>query len=341
MATIGSAKATLVDKIDSLTASATAKDTIYLAKALKENTTHHSFTYLGAWAATTAYSVDDVVITGGQTYICILSHVAPGSFVVGAHWDLLASKGIDGSNGANGTDVGTGASGQALKTNSAGTGLEWGDVSTSGGLLGIEVLSPNDVFRSANNGGGNLQVANAGGGGTWTKPAGCNNILVYVTGGGGGGWSQASSYRGGGGAAGGTAIKYINLSGVSSVAWTCGAGGNFATSGTTSSFGSYCSATGGQRGSPGSGPHNALGGIATGGDLCITGGGAGFTHSTDTEQPGGASYWTQTPPSHNPDYDTGGSIGRWGSGGGHGHYSNNNEAKYVGGAGVIVIYKYT
>ena len=63
MATIGSAKATLVNKIDTLTASATAKDTIYLAKALKENTTHHSFTFQGAWAATTAYALDDVVTT--------------------------------------------------------------------------------------------------------------------------------------------------------------------------------------------------------------------------------------------------------------------------------------
>ena len=72
MATIGSAKATLVNKIDSLTSSATAKDTIFLAKALKENTTHHSFTFLGAWAASTAYALDDVVTTSGKTYICIL-----------------------------------------------------------------------------------------------------------------------------------------------------------------------------------------------------------------------------------------------------------------------------
>ena len=36
MATVDSAKATLVNKIDSLTSSATAKDTIFLAKALKE-----------------------------------------------------------------------------------------------------------------------------------------------------------------------------------------------------------------------------------------------------------------------------------------------------------------
>jgi len=133
MATIGSAKATLVDKIDSLTASATAKDTIYLAKALKENTTHHSFTYLGAWAATTAYAVDDVVITGGQTYICILSHVAPGSFVVGAHWDLLASKGIDGSNGASGIPSG-GSVGQVVTNTGAGAG-GWADAAGGGKLL--------------------------------------------------------------------------------------------------------------------------------------------------------------------------------------------------------------
>jgi hypothetical protein len=133
MATIGSAKATLVDKIDSLTASATAKDTIYLAKALKENTTHHSFTYLGAWAATTAYAVDDVVITGGQTYICILSHVAPGSFVVGAHWDLLASKGTNGIDGASGIPSG-GSVGQVVTNTGAGAG-GWADVAAGGKVL--------------------------------------------------------------------------------------------------------------------------------------------------------------------------------------------------------------
>jgi hypothetical protein len=126
MATIGSAKATLVNKIDSLTSSATAKDTIFLAKALKENTTHHSFTYQGAWATTTTYALDDVVTVNGNTYICILSHVAPASFAVGSHWDVMATKGTNGTNGTNGTDVGTGTAGQVLKTDSAGTGIEWG-----------------------------------------------------------------------------------------------------------------------------------------------------------------------------------------------------------------------
>jgi len=132
MPTIGQAKATLVDKIDSLTAAATAKDTIYLAKALKENTSHHSFTFQGAWAATTAYALDDVVTNGGNTYICIAAHTSGASFSVGSNWSMMAGKGTDGAagtngtNGTNGTDVGTGTAGQVLKTNAAGNGIEWG-----------------------------------------------------------------------------------------------------------------------------------------------------------------------------------------------------------------------
>jgi len=124
MATIGGAKATLVNKIDSLTSSATAKDTIYLAKALKENSSLNNFTFQGAWAATTAYALDDVVTNGGNTYICIAAHTSGASFSVGSNWSLMASAGTDG------TTVGTGTAGQVLKTNAAGTGIEWGAGST-------------------------------------------------------------------------------------------------------------------------------------------------------------------------------------------------------------------
>ena len=125
MATIGSAKATLVNKIDSLTSSATAKDTIFLAKALKENTSHHSFTFQGAWAASTAYALDDVVTTSGKTYICILAYTSGSSFAVGSNWSLMAEKGTDG------TTVGVGTAGQVLKTKSDLSGTEWG----SGGMI--------------------------------------------------------------------------------------------------------------------------------------------------------------------------------------------------------------
>jgi len=146
MATIGSAKATLVNKIDTLTASATAKDTIYLAKALKENTTHHSFTFQGAWAATTAYALDDVVTTSGKTYICIVAHTSGASFSVGSDWSIMAEKGTDGTDltstlttqgdilyrdGSGLQRLSAGTSGQALLTQGTGANPIWG---SAGGI---------------------------------------------------------------------------------------------------------------------------------------------------------------------------------------------------------------
>ena len=95
-------------------------------------------------------------------------------------------------------------------------------------------------------GGGN----NSDGGGsthTWTKPSWCTRIRVRMVGGGGGGGGHGEC-----GGAGGYVEKSIHdLTGVNSVAVTIGGGGNHthyhhnAGNGGTSSFGSYCSATGG------------------------------------------------------------------------------------------------
>ena len=155
MATIGSAKATLVNKIDTLTASATAKDTIYLAKALKENTTHHSFTFQGAWAATTAYALDDVVTTSGKTYICIVAHTSGASFAVGSNWSLMAEKGTNGTDGTDLTSTLTtagdvvykgasaltrlakGTADQVLTMNSGATAPEWADAAGGGKVLQV------------------------------------------------------------------------------------------------------------------------------------------------------------------------------------------------------------
>lgn len=127
MATVGSAKSTLVDKINSLTAAATPKDTIFLAKALGEATSLTNFVWQGTWSTGTEYAIDDVVIEGVSSYVCIQAHTAGATFSGdSAKWDAIAV-------GANVPDQ-TGNSGKVLKTD--GSTLEWGDGLPTGGTSG-------------------------------------------------------------------------------------------------------------------------------------------------------------------------------------------------------------
>ena len=119
-------------------------------------------------------------------------------------------------------------------------------------------------------GSGNVQIfggqGTTTGSYTWTVPPGVAKVRVRVFGGGGG--------NGGGG--GGFAMKTVfDLSGVSTVAVTVGAGPSTTTGG-TSSFGAYVSATGGA-------PTGGVGGAGSGGDINNTGG----TCSTSTGGGGG------------------------------------------------------
>lgn len=102
----------------------------------------------------------------------------------------------------------------------------------------------------------------------WTVPAGITKCKVTVVGGGGGSYQSYSvaGYNPSTGA-GGAAIKVITgLSPGLSISVTVGAGGRMDISpGGTSSFGAYCSATGGAVGG------NA-GGIGVGGTININGG---------------------------------------------------------------------
>ena len=145
--------------------------------------------------------------------------------------------------------------------------------------------------------------------GTYTKPAGINTVRVTVTGGGGqgGGYGAANDYGAGGGA-GGTAIKVIDVSGISTVSVTIGAGGNGAAAtsngngGGASSFGSHCTGGGGGGGKHGNvGPvQGGSGGSGTGGDINIDGGDGGNGVDNDyvpsgnnyrAAENGGASFW--------------------------------------------------
>jgi len=128
---------------------------------------------------------------------------------------------------------------------------------------------------SAGGGFSNMDVITSTG--TWTNPGSVTKVKVTVVGGGGAGAAAygipGDNTNGGGGGAGGHAIEYISIP-TSPVPVTIGAGGTTApypypspwvgTSGSTSSFGAYCSATGGAYGT-GSAPGSTEGIGGTGG----------------------------------------------------------------------------
>jgi hypothetical protein len=111
------------------------------------------FNWRGAYASGTDYVVDDVVSSGGSSYVCILASTGNATSN-GTYWEQMSAAGTNGTNGTNGTDVGTtittqgdilyrdgsglarlaaGTSGQALITGGAGANPSWG--SAGGGIL--------------------------------------------------------------------------------------------------------------------------------------------------------------------------------------------------------------
>ncbi|WP_353506403.1 glycine-rich domain-containing protein [Pseudomonas sp. Marseille-Q5299] len=153
---------------------------------------------------------------------------------------------------------------QAIRTLTSGkTWTDWEEVTTSrhGPFRGTQTYKTAGVF-------------------TWTVPAGVKKAWVTVIGGGGGGgFSPSAGIGSAGGGGGGMSQRLVDLSGVTSVAVTVGAGGAGATesgsqggTGGTSSFGAYLSATGGVGGAGNSGTANAggTGGLGFGGDFNTT-----------------------------------------------------------------------
>jgi hypothetical protein len=122
--------------------------------------------------------------------------------------------------------------------------------------------------------------------GWFTVPAAVIEVEIWA--GGSGSWASLSGTSGGGGSGGGYARKRISgLTVGATIAVTIGNGGTAGTTGTpptaggASSFGSYCTATGGQLNplnSVGSPALGNLAGFGTGGDLDLPGsdGSAGF-----------------------------------------------------------------
>ena len=133
-----------------------------------------------------------------------------------------------------------------------------------------------------------MQVFSTPGAFTWTKPAGITTIKVIVTGGGGGGGAgDADDNNGASGGAGGSAMRIIDVRGITSVstgnnvgsAGQGGSAGNSGTGGGSSQFGadgaSYkVKATGGGGGNLAGYNDNTsnAGGVGTDGDFLWHGG---------------------------------------------------------------------
>ena len=107
---------------------------------------------------------------------------------------------------------------------------------------------------------------------TWTVPSGVTRCWVEVIGAGGSGAFYALATGPSGGGGGGVAKKLVDLTGVTSVAVVVGSGGasqttlgNNGTAGGNSSFGAFCSATGGGAGQISGSASSS--GAGTGGDI--------------------------------------------------------------------------
>jgi len=128
--------------------------------------------------------------------------------------------------------------------------------------------------------------------GTWTNPGSVDKVKVTVVGGGGNGGAGVTggnNQRGGaGGGGGGTAIEIIPFPTATNVPVTTGGASG------TSSFGPYCSATGGAvgttspTGQPGTNINGGLGGAGSGGAVNFVGG-DGDTGGTESGS-GASSY---------------------------------------------------
>ena len=156
---------------------------------------------------------------------------------------------------------------------------------TGGELQGIVTLQYDSgswrLMTPVNRGFQNVQYFTPSG--DFIVPAGVTRLQVTVKGGGGGGSHCAaaggSGLSGGGGGEGGTAIKVATVTPGDIIPVTVGAGGlgntgsDVGINGGTSSFGAFCSATGGQGATfqAATSSSGAGGGNATGGDLNING----------------------------------------------------------------------
>ena len=120
------------------------------------------FNWRGAYAGGTAYTVDDVVSSGGSSYVCILA--STGNAVSNAtYWSVMAQAGTDGTDltstlttqgdtlyrdGSGLARLGFGTSGHVLTTKGTGANPAW--EAAVGGKIGQVVITTKTDTASVN-----------------------------------------------------------------------------------------------------------------------------------------------------------------------------------------------
>lgn len=162
--------------------------------------------------------------------------------------------------------------------------------------------------------------------GTFTVPAGVTKVKVTVVGGGGNGAVYGGTI-GYGGAGGGLAIKICDVTPSDAISVTV------ASSGGTSSFGSYCSATGGANGGNGTvaGP---IPGIGVDGDINASGSSTERPSNTASSSKGGDSFFCG---GAQPFYNATGTSKNGTLGGGGSSGNAGSSAGGTGGAGIVIV----
>ena len=112
------------------------------------------FNWKGAYNSGTSYAVDDVVSSGGNSYVCIQAHSNQAVGNATAYWNIMSSAGTNGTDGTDLTStlttqgdilyrdgsglqrLGYGTAGQVLKTGGSGANPSWG-TAPSGKILNV------------------------------------------------------------------------------------------------------------------------------------------------------------------------------------------------------------
>jgi hypothetical protein len=134
------------------------------------------FNWKGAYNSSTSYAVDDVVSSGGNSYVCIQAHSNQAVGDATAYWNIMSSAGTNGTNGTDLTStlttqgdllyrngsglqrLGAGTSGQVLQTGGSGANPSWTDA--SGGLLLARYVTYDYTLRTTTS----TSYTSAGGG---------------------------------------------------------------------------------------------------------------------------------------------------------------------------------